>query len=148
MNDNPIIPNVTAKITWLNDNSSPAKKATASIVIGNAFQVNGLSVVEGSKGLFVSMPQKAVDKDGTRKYVEWAHPVCSEMRSAINDAVLGAYSMRKALDHPCQKRLRKTSRDETPVSEKNDTEDSLEVLTEERDSSEDEEENLIMGQVM
>lgn len=91
MNSTTNVPDVQAKITWVNNNPNQAKKATASITIGKAFTVNDLGVVQGSKGLFVSMPQRSYEKNGEKKYLEVAHPVSSEMRKAVNDAVLDAY---------------------------------------------------------
>ena len=44
------------------------------------------------------MPQRQVtDKNGGKKYVDIAHPVTAEMRKAISDAVLGAYSKKMGL---------------------------------------------------
>ena len=63
-NNQTVIPSVKAKITWMNDDTSAPKKASASITIGNSFMVNGLSIVQGQKGLFVSMPQRVSEKDG------------------------------------------------------------------------------------
>ena len=97
---NTITPSVRAKITWLNDDPAGAKKASASITIANAFQVHGVGSVEGPKGLFLSMPQRQTkDKDGSKKYVEIAHPVTAEMRKAINDAVFDAYSQTLAMSN-------------------------------------------------
>ena len=96
-NNQTVIPSVKAKITWMNDDTSAPKKASASITIGNSFMVNGLSIVQGQKGLFVSMPQRVSEKDGQKKYVEVAHPINSEMRTAINNAVLNSYSQTLAL---------------------------------------------------
>lgn len=96
-NNQTVIPSVKAKITWMNDDTSAPKKASASITIGNSFMVNGLSIVQGQKGLFVSMPQRVSEKDGQKKYIEVAHPINSEMRTAINNAVLNSYSQTLAL---------------------------------------------------
>ena len=81
-NNQTVIPSVKAKITWMIDDTSAPKKASASITIGNSFMVNGLSIVQGQKGLFVSMPQRVSEKDGQKKYIEVAHPINSEMRTA------------------------------------------------------------------
>ena len=44
------------------------------------------------------MPQRQVtDKNGGKKYVDIAHPVTAEIRKAISDAVLGAYSQKMGL---------------------------------------------------
>lgn len=119
MKENTNIPSVTAKIIWMNEDTSSAKKATASVVIADSFQINNVSIIEGSKGIFVSMPQRSItDKNGVKKYVDVAHPVTSEMRNAIHSAVLGAYSMKRALANPCQKRYQKNEDSEASSSAK------------------------------
>ena len=53
--------------------------ATASITLDNAFVVRGLSVMNGSKGIFVSMPQrKGVDDKGNTQYFDTAFPLSGE----------------------------------------------------------------------
>ncbi|SEW38030.1 stage V sporulation protein G [Ruminococcaceae bacterium KH2T8] len=91
MNNTNTLPEVKAKITWKNDDPTAAKKAAASITIGNVFQIHGISIVEGQKGLFISMPQRASEKNGEKKYFEVAHPTTAEMRQAVTDAVMKAY---------------------------------------------------------
>lgn len=69
------------------------KLATASILLDDEFVVRNLSVMNGPNGLFVSMPsQKGKTKDGDIKYQDTAFPLNKELRSAINDAVLDAYT--------------------------------------------------------
>ena len=97
-NNNPVAtPKVIAKITWLNNNPTAAKKASANITIADSFMVRGLSIVEGPKGLFISMPQRQSDKDGEKRFLEIAHPVTAEMRKAIQDVVFKAYTQTIAL---------------------------------------------------
>ena len=79
MSNTKITPSVKAKITWLNDDPSGAKKAAATITIAEAFQVHGVSIVEGPKGLFISMPQRQTTD---KKFLEVAHPVTAEMRTS------------------------------------------------------------------
>lgn len=70
-----------------------SRLATASIVLDDAFVVRNLSVMNGSNGLFVSMPsQKGKDKEGNVKYYDSAFPLNADLRSAINEAVLDAYA--------------------------------------------------------
>lgn len=100
MNDtknNVMTPSVKAKITWMNDDPQSAKKASASITIADSFVVNGLSVIESQKGLFVSMPQRTREKDGQKRYNELAHPITAEMRTAIVNAVFDSYSQAMAI---------------------------------------------------
>ena len=57
------------------------------------FGAHGISIVEGKNGLFVAMPQT---RDGKGEYRDIFHPVTSEGRKALNDAVLGEFAV--ALD--------------------------------------------------
>jgi len=68
-------------------------KAYASITLDGSFAVKDLKVVEGAKGLFVSMPSRKL-ADG--KYRDLAFPLTKEAREDLFDAVLGAY--RRALE--------------------------------------------------
>lgn len=67
--------------------------ANASITLDDAFVIRNLRVMNGSNGLFVSMPpQKGLDKDGKEKFYDAAFPLNKELRGEINKAVLDAYS--------------------------------------------------------
>ena len=77
-------------------NKESARKAYCSVVIDDAIVLNDMVVVEGSKGLFVSMPQRSYEKDGETKYSNIYNPITKEAREEILNAVLGAYE--KALD--------------------------------------------------
>jgi stage V sporulation protein G len=63
-------------------------KAFANVGIEDLVAINGIRVVSGEKGLFVTMPQSK-DKDGN--YHDIAFPINSELRKDINKAVLDAY---------------------------------------------------------
>jgi stage V sporulation protein G len=63
-------------------------KAYATIVFDNAFIIRDLKVIEGLKGLFVSMPSRK-RKDGTFRDV--VHPLNPETRKMIEDCVVAAY---------------------------------------------------------
>lgn len=64
-------------------------RALASVVFDGVLTVTDLRVVEGSKGIFVSMPSRK-NKDG--KYRDIVYPCTAEMRQAIQSAVIGAYN--------------------------------------------------------
>ena len=64
-------------------------KAYATIVFENAFIVRDLKVIEGVKGLFVSMPSRK-RKDGTFRDI--VHPLNSEMRIAIEESIIKEYN--------------------------------------------------------
>jgi stage V sporulation protein G len=64
-------------------------KAYATIVFENAFIVRDLKVIEGAKGLFVSMPSRK-RKDGTFRDI--VHPLNSETRIAIEESIINEYN--------------------------------------------------------
>ena len=63
-------------------------KAFADVSFAGVFIVKGIKVVEGKKGLFVSMPSEK-GKDG--KWYDTAHPLTKEFRESLNEVVLEAY---------------------------------------------------------
>jgi stage V sporulation protein G len=62
-------------------------KAFCDIAIGD-FVVKGLRVVQGKKGLFLSMPQEQ-GKDG--KWYDTVFPSTAEARKSVTELVLDAY---------------------------------------------------------
>ena len=70
-----------------------ATKGYASVSVDGMFGAHGISIVEGKNGLFVAMPQT---KDAKGEYRDIFHPVTSEGRKALNDAVLAEFGL--ALD--------------------------------------------------
>jgi stage V sporulation protein G len=63
-------------------------KAFVSIVFDQCFVVTDIKIINGPKGLFVSMPSKK-RKDGTFKDI--AHPLNNQMRQYLEDKVLSVY---------------------------------------------------------
>ncbi len=63
-------------------------KAYVSITFDNCFVVRDLKIINGTSGLFVAMPSKK-RKDGQFKDI--AHPLNSETRNKIEEAVFEAY---------------------------------------------------------
>ena len=52
-----------------------------------------MTILEGKKGLFVSMPQtKGKDAEGKERWFDVCFPTSNEGRQAITDAVLEAYN--------------------------------------------------------
>lgn len=66
----------------------PKLKALATIVFDGEFVVNDLRVIEGLKGVFVSMPRR---KTAEGSYKDVAHPITAGARETIQNAVLAAY---------------------------------------------------------
>jgi len=63
-------------------------KAFVSIIIDGCFIISDIKVIEGNKGLFLSMPSKK-RKNGTFKDI--AHPLNSETREMMEKAVVEKY---------------------------------------------------------
>lgn len=59
--------------------------AIASIVIDDCFVIHDLRVVNGDKGLFVAMPSRKLP---TGEFRDICHPINSDARNVIQDAVL------------------------------------------------------------
>lgn len=64
-------------------------KAIASITINGVFVVHDVRVIDSEKGLFVTMPSK---KGNDGKFKDIAHPINTETRNMIQDAVLKKYN--------------------------------------------------------
>jgi len=64
-------------------------KAYATVVFDNCFIIRDLKVIEGDKGLFVSMPSRR-RKDGTFRDI--VHPLNSETRKMIEDSIVEEYN--------------------------------------------------------
>lgn len=62
-------------------------RAIASITIDNAFAIHDVRVIQGERGLFVSMPSR---RRVSGEYYDVAHPITAEARSAVQEAVLRA----------------------------------------------------------
>jgi len=63
-------------------------KAYATVVFDNCFIIRDLKIIEGDKGLFVSMPSRR-RKDGTFRDI--VHPLNSETRKKIEDSIVAEY---------------------------------------------------------
>ena len=63
-------------------------KALVPITLDEAFVIHDLRVIEGNSGLFVAMPSKRTP-DG--EFRDIAHPINSDMRQEIQDAVMKVY---------------------------------------------------------
>lgn len=78
-------------VTKLTD-SKDATKALASVEFEDSFIVTGIRVIEGSKGLFVTMPQR---KAKDNEFHDICFPKTKELRAEISAAVLDEYGAEK-----------------------------------------------------
>lgn len=63
-------------------------KAVASVTFDEEFVVHDIKVIEGDKGLFIAMPSR---KTADGEFKDIAHPIKSEMRAELQDAILEKY---------------------------------------------------------
>lgn len=70
-------------------NTEGRMRAIASITLDNEFVVHDIRVIDGNNGLFVAMPSKRTP-DG--EFRDIAHPINSNTRSKIQEAVLTEYN--------------------------------------------------------
>lgn len=70
-------------------------RAYATIVFDNCFIIRDLKIIEGLKGLFVSMPSRR-RKDGTFRDI--IHPLNTETRKMIEDSIISEYNNVKTLE--------------------------------------------------
>ena len=69
--------------------------AIASIVIDDQFVIHDLRVVNGDKGVFVAMPSRKLPSGEFR---DICHPINSDTRAMIQDAVLAEFHAEGGLE--------------------------------------------------
>ena len=70
-------------------------KAIVSVTFENQFVVHDIKVIEGQNGLFIAMPSRKTP-DGEFKDI--AHPIDTQTREQIQQAILDEYEKVKNLD--------------------------------------------------
>jgi stage V sporulation protein G len=88
-------------------------KAYASIVLDACFIVNDLKIIEGKRGLFISMPSRRRKRGG---YRDVAHPLNNETRRMIEECVLAEYQ-RALGDAAAGVRLAPRDEDDLPLDD-------------------------------
>ena len=79
--------NITdVRIRKINDQSK--KKSVVSITFDDEFVVHDIKIIEGQNGLFIAMPSR---KMGEGDFRDIAHPLVSETRNKIRDAIFAEY---------------------------------------------------------
>lgn len=63
-------------------------KAVASVTFDDEFVVHDIKVIEGQERLFIAMPSR---KMGEGDFRDIAHPLTSETRNRIKDAIFREY---------------------------------------------------------
>ncbi|HPG30547.1 MAG TPA: septation regulator SpoVG [bacterium] len=70
------------------DSQNGKFKAWASIVLDGQFVIHNLKVIDGSKGLFVAMPNRRLMNG---QYKDIVHPLNNETRKYIESTVLAEF---------------------------------------------------------
>lgn len=63
-------------------------KAIVSITFDNEFVVHDIKIIDGQNGLFIAMPSRKMNEGDFR---DIAHPILSETRNKIKDAIFAEY---------------------------------------------------------
>jgi len=74
------------RIRKINDEGK--MKAIVSVTFDDEFVVHDVKIIDGQNGLFVAMPSR---KMGDGDFRDIAHPLLSETRNKIRDAVFAEY---------------------------------------------------------
>ena len=69
-------------------NDEGKMKAVVSITFDDEFVVHDIKIIEGQNGLFIAMPSR---KMGEGDFRDIAHPLVSETRNKIRDAIFEEY---------------------------------------------------------
>lgn len=75
-------------------NNTSRMRGVASITIDDAFVIHEIKIIESSDGLFMAMPSR---KTPSGHYKDIAHPIHSECRQMIEDAIMKKYHEELAL---------------------------------------------------
>lgn len=98
-------------------NTENKMRAVASVTFDNEFVVHDIKVIDGTNGLFIAMPSR---KTQNGEFRDIAHPIVSDCRERIQEAVLEAYN----------------APEENEVEEEAETEKTEEVEAEEETTEE------------
>ncbi len=75
-------------------NTEGRMKAIVSITLDDEFVIHDVRVVDGNNGLFVAMPSR---KTPEGEFRDIAHPINSQTREKLQEAVLAAYERQIAI---------------------------------------------------
>ena len=64
-------------------------RGIASITIDDVFVIHDIKIIESDKGLFIAMPSK---KTPNGEFKDIAHPINTETRGLIQDAIISKYN--------------------------------------------------------
>lgn len=82
--------NIKSKINYVFKKENKIK-ANASVFIDDVIEIRDVKVIDGQKGLFVSMPQSSYMKDDTMRYKDIVAISNDDLKATIEKSVLSAY---------------------------------------------------------
>ena len=71
-------------------------KAVVSVTFDNEFVIHDIKIIESQTGLFIAMPSRKTP-DGEFKDI--AHPINSQAREKLQNAILEKYEMAAVIEH-------------------------------------------------
>ena len=77
-------------------------KAIVSVTFDDQFVVHDIKVIDGPQGFFIAMPSR---KKGDQKYIDIVHPINSEFRQYLSEAILDEYDRILAEDEEVEDEL-------------------------------------------
>lgn len=98
-------------------------KAVGQIYIANCFVINNVNIIEGKKGLFVTMPSyktKKLDEAGKAVYQDICYPITKEFRDTLFSSILDTFAAErdKTVQEP-----EKVQEDSLPFKSKDESKD-------------------------
>ena len=76
-------------------NSEGKMKAIVSVTFDDCFVVHDIKIIEGQNGPFIAMPSRKMP-DG--KFKDIAHPINTDTRALVQEAVFKAYEEKRTED--------------------------------------------------
>lgn len=64
-------------------------RGIATIIIGDAFMIHDIKILEGDNGLFCAMPSRQLPDNS---YRDVAHPISSEVRAYMEDIIIKEFN--------------------------------------------------------
>lgn len=72
-----------------NENDTSKVIAYADITLNDAFAIHGIKILMGDNGEYIAFPSRKDNNNG--KYYDICHPINSETRGIISEAILNEY---------------------------------------------------------
>ena len=81
--------NITEVRIWLIQKEDSKLKGIASVTLFDSIVIHDIKIIEGADGMFIAMPSR---KTGENEYRDIVHPINSESRAILSNAILSAYN--------------------------------------------------------